>query len=126
MEILLDVNQISIKYPRVLILYADPESLLKDSHYDIMVTDVLSLLSPPTIVLTLDSSSQILQQLTLQVSYIYVHYHVCIRSNHCFTLAIQFVYSYTIAVIIRLLELFSTVARCTTQYIMLTQWRVND
>ena len=68
MEVLLDVNQISIKYPRVLVLYSNQESFLRDSLVEIMVTEVLSRLLPPTIVLTLDSASQILQQLTSTVS----------------------------------------------------------
>ena len=65
-EILLNFNQISVVFPRVSILYTDTDAVLRHSSIEILIVDVVSLLSPPKIVLTLDSF-QILQQQTLRV-----------------------------------------------------------
>lgn len=65
----MDINQISIAYPGVSTLYTDRESYLKHNVIEIAVSDVLSLTPPPTIILNVDISLQILQQQRLKVSF---------------------------------------------------------
>jgi hypothetical protein len=57
-------------------MYTDPDSALRDSLIEVVITDVTSLLSPPNIVLTMDRSCNILQQHSLSVRHIVLLWYV--------------------------------------------------
>jgi hypothetical protein len=68
-QLLLNIEQIWIQYPRVSTIYTDPNSLLIGDSVEVNITDVSCVVEPPTSVLTLDHSHHILQSLQVKKGY---------------------------------------------------------